>query len=124
VKRRTTIRMPSKALSAATAAWLYLAPPAWSQQTLRPTLAIEAVRIQVTWVDSRAELEAKRREYGTPRPAAGVVRETLEAFSVLGRRNGELVCLIFAPKPARFDDRVNTSLGHELLHCFGFNHEG
>jgi hypothetical protein len=74
------------------------------------------------WVKSRAELEAKRREFGTPRPANSVIHSTLEAFSVLGRRDGELVCLIFAPRPTRFDGGKATSLGHELLHCFGFSH--
>jgi hypothetical protein len=88
----------------------------------QPPAAIESVQVEVVWVDSRAELAAKRREYGMPRPASGVIRETLEAFSVLGRRDGAPVCLIFAPRPARFDDDVNTSLGHELLHCLGFSH--
>jgi hypothetical protein len=87
-----------------------------------PAISIDSLRIEVIWVESDAELEEKRREYGRPRPAMGVVRESLRAFSVLGRRDGELLCLIFAPRPGRFDDQVNTWLGHELLHCFGFSH--
>jgi hypothetical protein len=114
--------MRSKPFSVVVVTCLGLSPTLASQP-LHSTISIESVRIEVTWVSSQAELDARRREYGTPRPAGTVIPENLQAFSVLGKRDGELVCLIFAPKPARFDDRVNTSLGHELLHCFGFSHK-
>lgn len=116
-----TIGMRLKALSFV-AACAGLAPAASGQEALRATRTVESVRVEVTWVASQAELEAKRREYGAKWVPRTVINTKLEAFSVLGTRDGELVCLIFAPKPARFDDRDNTSLGHELLHCFGFDH--
>lgn len=107
----------------AAAAGLSLGPVSLvSQEALRQTSVVESVRVEVVWTGSQAELDARRREYAGQRPKSSVIQEKLEAFSVLGRRDGELVCLIFAPKPARFDDRINTSLGHELLHCFGFSH--
>jgi hypothetical protein len=101
-----------------------LAPAASGQDALRLTRTVESVRVEVTWVASQAELKAKSREYGVRWVPKTVINTKLHAFSVLGTRDGELVCLIFAPKPERFDDRVNTSLGHELLHCFGFSHAG
>lgn len=122
MKRLATIGTRLKAPSFV-AACAGLAPAAAGQEALRATRTVESVRVEVTWVASQAELEAKRREYGAKSVSRTVIETKLEAFSVLGTRDGELVCLIFAPKPARFDDRRNTSLGHELLHCFGFNHE-
>jgi hypothetical protein len=115
-------RLRLQALASITAALLGYSSAAAGERLARPAISIDSIRIEVIWVESQAQLDAKRLEYGTPRPASGVIRATLEAFSVLGKRDGEPLCLIFAPKPARFDDRINTSLGHELLHCFGFSH--
>ena len=123
--RRATFRSArGRALSASALIVLGFWRSAWGDDALRQTIRVETVRIEVTWTRDEAELEAKRREYGTPRPPKGVIEQKLAAFSVLGKRNDELVCLIFSPKPPRFDDRINTSLGHELLHCLGFSHEG
>ena len=74
------------------------------------------VRVEVTWIESEAEMDAKRREYGNVQPDS-VIRTRLTGFSVLGRRDGELVCLIFAFKPREEDDRRTLILGHELAHC-------
>lgn len=74
------------------------------------------VRVEVTWVESQAELDAKRREFGRV-AADSVIRTKLTGFSVLGKRDGELVCLIFAPKPRDEDDKATLVLGHELAHC-------
>jgi hypothetical protein len=76
----------------------------------------DPVLVEVTWVESQAEMDAKRREYGSVRPD-NVIRTRLTGFSVLGRRDGALVCLIFAPKPRAEDDRNTLVLGHELAHC-------
>ena len=51
----------------------------------------------------RDEMNAKRREYGRPAAIDPVFRTELSGFSVLGKRDGELVCLIFFVKPERFD---------------------
>jgi hypothetical protein len=81
-----------------------------------------AMRVEVTWVESRAEIERLRRQYGAPR--AGNLRNQLAngfnqpgGLAVLGKRNGEPVCLVFVQKPKIVDDLSTTSLGHELLHC-------
>jgi hypothetical protein len=77
---------------------------------------VEPVRVEVTWVETDAEMDAKRREYGAVRPD-NVIRTKLTGFSVLGKRDGALVCLIFAPKPRTEDDKNTLVLGHELAHC-------
>jgi hypothetical protein len=78
--------------------------------------AQEPVRVEVEWVESDAAMDAKRREFGAVRPD-NVIRTKLTGFSVLGKRDGELVCLIFAPKPRTEDDKNTLVLGHELAHC-------
>jgi hypothetical protein len=89
---------------------------------LHETMNVNSVRIEVIWIETQVEMDRKRREYGTGIVTDPVIRTALHGFSVLGKRDGELVCLIFSPKPERFNDNVNTTLGHELLHCFGFSH--
>ena len=91
-------------------------------RALHETMNVNSVRIEVTWIETQAEMDRKRREYGSRIVTDSVIRTALRGFSVLGKRDGELVCLVFSPKPERFDDNVNTTLGHELLHCFGFSH--
>jgi len=91
-------------------------------RALHETMSVKSVRIEVTWIGTQAEMDRKRREYGTRIVTDPVIKTALQGFSVLGKRDGELVCLVFSPKPERFDVNVNTTLGHELLHCFGFSH--
>jgi hypothetical protein len=97
--------------------------PSEASDALRETMKINSVRVEVTWIKTQAEMDQKRREYGSRVVKNPVIRTTLEGFSVLGKRDGELVCLVFSPEPERFDDKVTTTLGHELLHCFGFGHD-
>jgi len=85
-------------------------------------MTVSSVRVEVIWIETQAEMDRKRREYGSRIATASVIKTSLEGFSVLGKRDGELVCLVFSPKPERFDDDITTTLGHELLHCFGFSH--
>jgi hypothetical protein len=91
-------------------------------RALHETMNVNSVRIEVTWIETQAEMDRKRREYGSRVATDPVIKTALHGFSVLGKRDGELVCLIFSPKPERFNDGVNNTLGHELLHCFGFGH--
>ncbi len=91
-------------------------------RALHETMNVNSVRIEVIWIETQAEMDRKRREYGNRIVTDSVIKTALQGFSVLGKRDGELVCLVFSPKPERFDDNVNTTLGHELLHCFGFGH--
>jgi hypothetical protein len=92
------------------------------RRALLETLSVNSVRIEVTWIETQAEMDRKRREFGSRVVTDSVVKTALRGFSVLGKRNGDLVCLVFSPKPERFDDNLNTTLGHELLHCLGFSH--
>lgn len=85
-------------------------------QSVRPSLDLDSVRVEVTWVESRAELKSLRREWGQPKIDT-VVRTRLTGFSVLGKRDGEYVCLLFVQRPESVDDRNTLALGHELLHC-------
>lgn len=89
---------------------------ATSASELRSTLELSALRVEVTWVESAAEMNALRRQYGQP-PIDTVIRTRLTGFSVLGRRDGEYVCLLFVQRPRRVDDERTTALGHEMLHC-------
>jgi len=42
-----------------------------------------------------------------------------------GFNNQTSTCTIILPKPDNFNDKNKlTILGHELMHCFGANHEG
>jgi hypothetical protein len=83
-----------------------------------PTHHFTAFRIEVTWAESSAELERYRRQHGHKRKPGQAGRPTrLNGFSVLGKRDGELVCLIYAIMPKQVNDDLTTALGHELLHC-------
>ena len=103
---------------------LGIAPPAEAADkgALLETMTVSSVRIEVIWVETQVEMDRRRREYGSRVVKDSVIKTALQGFSVLGKRDGELVCLVFSPKPERFDDSVNTTLGHELLHCLGFSH--
>ena len=64
----------------------------------------------------------KRYEPATARASSAAsrsrfFRSNVLAFSVLGRRNGEWVCLIFIRRPTTVNDRETLQLGHELAHC-------
>ena len=99
-----------------------LAGPAWSDP-IRPTLELAAVRLEVTWVHSSSELARIRRQYERPvgdsrsRAGIGGGLDQLRGFSVLGKRNGEYVCLVYIYKPLILDDDRTRALGHEMLHC-------
>lgn len=84
---------------------------------IAPTLDLSAVRVEMTWVTSADEMRKLRRQYGRV-PVDSVIRTELKAFSVLGKRDGQHVCLIFAFRPEKVDDDATTSLGHEIAHCF------
>jgi hypothetical protein len=85
--------------------------------SVQPTHDLAAVRVEITWVTSDAEMRDLRRVYGRG-PVDSVIRTKLLAFSVLGKRDGEHVCLVFAFQPRKLDDDATTSLGHEIAHCF------
>jgi hypothetical protein len=83
----------------------------------QPPHDLAAVRVEITWVTSDAQMLDLRRQYGRV-PVDSVIRTKLLAFSVLGKRDREHVCLVFAFRPNRVDDDATTSIGHEIAHCF------
>lgn len=101
---------------------LTTAAPASGRDVIRPTLDFTDVRIEVHWMDSSAAIRLEARKYRVDLPRATFGSSRLyagrhEGFSILGKRNGERVCLIFVRKPAHVDDDKTTAVGHELLHC-------
>jgi hypothetical protein len=112
-----------------TAVALGTLPLSSAAQSVAPTLDLAAVRVEITWIADRAELAEIRRKYETRTSAANArqqrqaaarlgSRQPSEAgFSVLGKRNGEHVCLIFVERPTVVNDAHTLQLGHELAHC-------
>jgi hypothetical protein len=97
-------------------------------ERVRPTLELGGLRVEITWVADGAELAEIRERYETPlqrsRSSAGIgdiyaarSHEAVRAFSVLGKRDDEWVCLIFAERPITVNDARTLQLGHELAHC-------
>ena len=106
-----------------------LATPADSQP-VRPTLEFTSVRVEVMWIHSASELARIRQQYERPagdirsRAGIGGGLDRTRGFSVLGKRNGEQVCIVYIYRPVRVDDDPTLALGHEVLHCLlGEYHE-
>ena len=95
-----------------------LAGPAHGE-AIQPTIDFSAMKLEVTWVRSNAEIEHARKRYGAEIEEEGHRRvpQKPEGFAVLVRRDGELVCRLWVLKPGNLDDERTTALGHELLHC-------
>lgn len=101
-------------------------------ESIRPTLELTAVRLEVTWVADIDELARAIERYEPrakrPPPSSGLGfayrrNDGTTAFSVLGKRDGEWVCLVFALRPRQVDGAPTLHLGHEVLHClFGEYH--
>jgi len=85
-----------------------------SASELQTTLELSALRVEVTWIASDREMNRLRLDYGQPSTTQGT---TLNGFSVLGKRDGEYVCLLFVRKPDQVNGKRTLALGHELLHC-------
>ena len=95
-----------------------LAGPAHGDD-IQPTIDFRAMKLEVTWVRSNAEVEHARKRYGAEIEQKGHRRvpQKPEGFAVLVRSDGELVCRLWILKPGNVDDERTTALGHELLHC-------
>jgi len=130
--RRRHGSRPSSAHPAARALLLgvaFLAIPAYSQ-SVRATLELTSLRVEVLWVHSASELARIRQQYERPagdirsRAGIGGGLDRTRGFSVLGKRNGEQVCLVYLYRPVSVDDDRTLALGHEVLHCLlGEYHE-
>lgn len=112
---------------------LFNAAPA-AAEWIEPTLELASVLVEVTWVADSVELAEIRKRYESPveRSRAstgfgGVFRnrpdDGIKSFSVLGKRDGAWVCLIFVERPRLVNDARTLQLGHEFAHClFGAYH--
>jgi hypothetical protein len=88
--------------------------------TIKPTLDLTALRLEVIWVASNAELAAIRNRYCADprcRPSSRYVPKQPEGFSVVAVRDGEPECLVVVQRPESVDDLRTLILGHEVLHC-------
>lgn len=99
-------------------------------QSVRATLQLTSVRVEVTWVNSASELARIRQQYERPvgdirsRGGIGGGLDQTRGFSILGKRNGEQVCIVYVYRPLNVDDDHTLALGHEVLHCLlGNYHE-
>ena len=86
---------------------------------IQPTIDSRAIRLEVTWAKSNAEIERARERYGAEIAEEGHRRvpQKPEGFAALVRSDGGLVCRLWVLKPGDVDDERTTALGHELLHC-------
>ena len=107
-------------------ALLSVAPTA--AEWIDPTLELTAVLVEVTWVANSAELAEIRKRYESPVERSGASSgfggafrnrpdDGIKGFSVLGKRDGAWVCLIFVERPRLVNDARTLQLGHELAHC-------
>lgn len=106
---------------------LFSAAPT-AAEWIEPTLELDTVLIEVTWVADSAELAEIRKRYESrvqrSRASAGFggafrnrPDDGIKGFSVLGKRDGAWVCLIFVERPKLVNDERTLQLGHELAHC-------
>lgn len=97
-------------------------------ERVEPTLELSAVLVEVTWIADSLELAEIRKRYESPvqrsRSSASIgdiyrVRpdDGVKGFSVLGKRDGRWVCLIFVERPQVVNDAHTLQLGHEFAHC-------
>lgn len=88
-------------------------------EDIEPTIDFRAMKLEITWANSNAEIEHARARYGAEIADEGHRRvpQEPEGFAVLVRSDGGLVCRLWVLKPLNVDDKRTTALGHELLHC-------
>jgi hypothetical protein len=83
---------------------------------------LERMTLRIHWFESTDELREAARESGQAIKEIG-----LNGFSILRRntKTGEYVCDMYVVKMtgAQVDGDRTTTFGHEVLHCFGLQHE-
>ena len=83
---------------------------------------LERVAVRIHWFDSADEL------HEAAKTSEQAIKEIgLNGFSILKRntKTGEYVCDVYVVKMtgAQIDGDRTTTFGHEILHCFGLQHE-
>jgi len=83
---------------------------------------LEGVTLRIHWFVSTDELREASKNSGQEINERG-----LHGFSILKRntQTGEYVCDLYVVKMtgAQIDGDHTTTFGHEVLHCFGLQHE-
>jgi hypothetical protein len=83
---------------------------------------LESVILRIHWFDSTAELREAAKNSGQEIKEIG-----LNGFSILKRNaeTGAYVCDLYVVRMtgAFIDGDRTTTFGHEVLHCFGLQHE-
>ena len=98
-----------------------VAQPAFATDVIKPTLAIEDMRVLVNYV-STGELVQLQSKFGRHIDRREIRQDYRHGFSILktNRETGARTCEIYLPndqRPAKVDDDGTLTLGHELLHC-------
>ena len=83
---------------------------------------LEGMTLRIHWFESSAELREAAENSGQEMKELGLL-----GYSII-RRNietGEYVCDVYVVKMtgATVDGDRTTTFGHEVLHCFGLNHD-
>ncbi len=97
------------------------AHPTLAAELIKPTLAVEDMRVVVSYV-STGELAQLQSKYGLNVDWREIRQDYRHGFSILktNRETGARTCEIYLPsdqRPAKVDDDGTLTLGHELLHC-------
>jgi len=98
---------------------LALAPQFVFADAMRVEHVVPRVLVEVRWVENNRELYERASEVGACQgPGA------CKAFSQLAKMGETWICLITMVKPASWENNAAlAALGHETLHCMGYQHE-
>ena len=95
--------------------------PAGANETIKPTVDVQDMRLMVTYV-SPGQLAQLHKRYGAIVDRKDLRQDHRRGFSILktNRETGARTCEIYLPderRPNNVDDDGTLTLGHELLHC-------
>jgi hypothetical protein len=108
-------------LTLALVAQALLAPRGFGVESIKPTLAVQDLRVVVSYV-STGEIVKLQARFGAHVDLRELRQDYRHGFSILKthRETGARTCEIYLPndgRPLKVDDAGTLSLGHELLHC-------
>jgi hypothetical protein len=89
-------------------------------EALREARDVPRVLIEVRWVANTRELYDAASKVEGACNGAGLCRGFSQSSQLA---NGTWICLITMARPADWDDRpALVALGHETMHCLGYEH--